>query len=32
LETKENLTVEEFQKFIDAPTGPEIDLNALMNI
>ena len=31
-ETKESITVEEFQDYIDGPTGPGFDLNALMNI
>ena len=31
-ETKEKITVEEFQEFIDVPTGTGFGLNALMNI
>jgi len=31
-ETKESITIEEFQEFIDGPTGPGIGLNALMII
>ena len=31
-ETKEEITTEEFQKFIDGPAGPVIGLNELMNI
>ena len=31
-ETKEWISIEEFQEFIDGPTGPGFGLNALMNI
>ena len=31
-ETKEKISIEEFQEFIDGPTGPGFGLNALMNI
>ena len=31
-ETKEEITAEEFQEFIDGPTGPGFGLTALMNI
>ena len=31
-ETKEEITAEEFQEFIDAPTGTGFGLNALINI
>ena len=31
-ETKEGITAEEFQEFIDGPTGPDFGLNALMNL
>ena len=30
--TKEGITAEEFQEFIDGPEGPRFGLNALMNI
>ena len=31
-EIKEGISIEEFQEFIDGPTGPGLALNALMNI
>ncbi len=31
-ETKEGITAEAFQEFIDGPTGPGFGLNALINI
>ena len=31
-ETKEGISIEEFQEFIDGPTGPGFGLSALMNI
>ena len=31
-ETKEGISIEDFQEFIDSPTGPGFGLNALMKI
>jgi len=32
LQLKEGISAEEFQKFIDGPSGPDFGQNALMNI